>query len=70
MFVICKVDSGYFGVDQGYLRNGMDDPIIKAYYQFMVEVAVIFGANKTYAENELRESLKFEITLAKVRQLL
>lgn len=49
-----------------FLVKGIEDTNVKAYYDFMVDAAVIFGANKTVAELELLDSLKFEIELAKV----
>lgn len=49
-----------------FLVKGIEDTNVKAYYDFMVDAAVIFGANKTDAERELLDSLKFEIELAKV----
>lgn len=49
-----------------FLVQGIDDPNVKAYFDFMVDAAVLFGANKSVAERELLDSLKFEIELAKV----
>lgn len=37
-----------------------------AYNKYMVDVAVVLGANRTQAEVELRAALEFEIELAKV----
>lgn len=42
---------------------------MKAYYEYMVDVAVIYGANRSQAEQELRESLEFEMDLANVRYI-
>lgn len=44
----------------------MEEPNVKAYYEFMVDAAVVFGANRSVAEQELLDSLRFEIELAKV----
>lgn len=49
-----------------FLTRGLDDTNVKAYYDFMVDAAVIFGANKSIAQHELLDSLKLEIELAKV----
>lgn len=46
----------------------MDDKIVKAYYQYMVDIAVIYGAERQRAERELLESLEFEIALANVNR--
>lgn len=46
--------------------KGIDEPLVQAYLNFMVDNAVIFGANRTAAEKELKEALEFEIQLAKV----
>lgn len=50
-----------------FLKRGINDTNVKAYYDFMVDAAVIFGASRESAERELLESLKFEIELSKVR---
>lgn len=44
----------------------MDDKIVKAYYNYMVDIAAIYGAERDRAERELLESLEFEIALANV----
>lgn len=46
--------------------KGVEDPIVKAYHEYMVDLAVILGAERTRAEAELFESLNFEIALANV----
>lgn len=46
--------------------KGIEDKAVKAYYNFMVDNAVIFGANRTRAEEEMKDALEFEIKLANV----
>lgn len=46
--------------------KGIDEKAVKAYYNFMVDNAVIFGADKTRAEKEMRDALEFEMKLANV----
>lgn len=46
----------------------MQNLAIKEYYKFMVDAAVLFGANKTTAERELYKALQFEMELAKVNE--
>lgn len=49
-----------------FLIKGLDDKIVKAYYDYMVDIAVLFGADRDRASKELKESLDFEILLANV----
>lgn len=49
--------------------KGLEDKIVKAYYEYMVDTAVIYGANHEVAEVELLKALEFEIALANVRIL-
>lgn len=51
-----------------FLAKGIQDTNVRAYYDFMVDAAVMFGANRMAAEHELLDSLNFEIELAKVFQ--
>lgn len=43
-----------------------DDKFMEAYYKYMTDMAVILGADRKRAAKELKESLEFEIKLAKV----
>lgn len=45
----------------------MEHPKVKAYYDFMVDTAVIFNANRSNAKLELLDALQFEMDLAKVK---
>ncbi|XP_031638615.1 neprilysin-2-like [Contarinia nasturtii] len=63
---VIAVSQPSFGISQKFLLRGMEDTNVKAYYDFMVDVAVIFGANKRNAEIELLDALQFEIELAKI----
>lgn len=49
-----------------FLVKGFDDKIVESYYKFMVENAKMFNADEKKAEQELKESLEFEIKLANV----
>lgn len=62
-----QLDEPKLELGREYLINGLDDVAVKAYYKFMVENAIVFGANRSQAENEMREALEFEIKLANVR---
>lgn len=54
------------GLRREFLVKGLDDKIVKAYYDYMVDIAVLFGADRDRASRELKESLDFEILLANV----
>lgn len=62
-----QLDQAALGLSREYLSKGFDDKIVQAYYSYMVDIAVILGANKTDAKTELKESLEFEMKLANVR---
>lgn len=64
------MDQASLGLSREYLSKGFDDKIVQAYYSYMVDIAVILGANKTEATTELKESLEFEMQLANVSQLV
>lgn len=61
------MDQTSLGLSQEFLKNGFEDKNVKAYYEYMVEFSTLFGADTERAKKELKESLEFEIKLAKVR---
>ncbi|XP_034935733.1 neprilysin-2-like [Chelonus insularis] len=60
------LDQTPLGLSREYLMKGLDDKIVKAYYNYMVDVAIILGAERERAKTELMESLLFEINLANI----
>jgi membrane metallo-endopeptidase-like protein 1 len=58
------------GLPHEYLIKGMDDKIVQAYFKFMIDFVEIFGIDRKQAKEDLKESLQFEIELAKVIKLL
>lgn len=61
-----QLDQASLGLSREYLSKGLEDKIVKAYYEYMVDIAVILGADRARATKELAESLDFEIALANV----
>ncbi|KAF2888363.1 hypothetical protein ILUMI_17810, partial [Ignelater luminosus] len=59
-------DQGLLSIDREYLTQGFDDEMVKAYYDYIVDTAVLFGANRKTAMKELKESLEFEMELASI----
>lgn len=49
-----------------YLKKSSKADLL-AYHKYMTQIAVILGANKEYAEAQMKEVLLFEILLANVR---
>lgn len=46
--------------------KGIEDRLVSAYYKYLVDIAVLFGANRERAAKELKQSLEFEMALANV----
>jgi len=63
---VFRLDQPRLGLDREYLIDGFNDKYVQFYYQYMVNSAVLLGANKSRAEKELKESLLFEIALANI----
>lgn len=57
------------GMDREYLVKGFDDANVQAYYNYQVDTAVIFGAERFTAELEMKDILTFEMQLAEVKML-
>ncbi|KAF5280973.1 hypothetical protein FQR65_LT14897 [Abscondita terminalis] len=54
------------GFSREYLIKGMNNTLVKAYFEFIVDVAVIFGAKRASAEMELKQCVEFQIEWAKI----
>ncbi|XP_043483736.1 neprilysin-2 isoform X2 [Leptopilina heterotoma] len=63
---VLDIDQTSLSVSREYLTKGLSNDIVKAYYNYMVDIAVIFGADRDRAEKELKQSLEFEIKLANI----
>ena len=46
-------DQASLGLSKEYWDKGLDEPEVKAYFQYMVDVAVLLGAEETNAKEEL-----------------
>lgn len=66
--LILQLDQSALGLSREYLIKGLEDKIVSAYYDYMVDLAVIYGADKARAKSDLMDSLNFEIALANVRE--
>ncbi|XP_033212748.1 neprilysin-2-like [Belonocnema kinseyi] len=65
---VLNIDQPTFLIGREFLVKGLNDPTVSAYFDFIVDIAVLFGANRKTAEIELKESLRFEINLAMISQ--
>ncbi|KAH1004491.1 hypothetical protein HUJ05_005292 [Dendroctonus ponderosae] len=61
-----SLDQGSLGLRREFLTKGLNDKLVKAYYDYMVDIAVLFGADRAVASKDLAESLDFEMKLANI----
>jgi len=54
------------GLARDYLLRGFEDETVQQYYTYMVNSAVLLGADLDFAKKDLKESLMFEIDLANI----
>lgn len=54
------------GISREFLIDGIEDKVVRGYYDYMVDMAVIYGADRTRAEREMRDVIDFEISVANV----
>ena len=64
-----QLDRAEQALDREYMAEGLSNELVQEYFSYMVDVAVILGANQNRAEKELSEVLMFEIEMAKVSNL-
>ncbi|XP_068152406.1 neprilysin-2 isoform X1 [Drosophila tropicalis] len=63
---LIDLDQSALALSREYLVKGFKETLVGDYYKYMVDIAHLFGANKTQAEKELLESLEFEMALANI----
>lgn len=61
-----QIDQTSLELSREFLIKGIEEKFVKAYYEFMVDNAVLFGADKEQAEKEFLDVLDLEIKLANV----
>lgn len=61
-----QLDQASLGLSREYLNRGFSDKLVQAYYEYMVDIAVLLGAERARAQTELKDSLHFEMKLANV----
>lgn len=69
-FKIIQVGEAAFLVSIDILKNKIEDRVLEAYRDSMINIAVHFGAERKYAEKELESSFTFEKKLANVSKHL
>ncbi|XP_072930429.1 neprilysin-2 [Epargyreus clarus] len=63
---IIDLDQASLGLSREYLNRGFSDKLVQAYYEYMVDIATLLGADRARAEVELKDSLQFEMKLANI----
>jgi hypothetical protein len=48
------------------LKKGLNDTAVQASLDYMIQLAVLFGADKNTAASDMKDVIEFEISLAKV----
>ncbi|KAJ8668437.1 hypothetical protein QAD02_010100, partial [Eretmocerus hayati] len=49
------------------LSNGWQEERVKEYYEYLIELAVALGAERSRAKEQLQHSVEFEVNIAKLR---
>ncbi|KAF0289689.1 Neprilysin-2 [Amphibalanus amphitrite] len=61
-----NVNDASLGLGRKYLIKGFNDSDVQAYYSYMVDMAVLLGAEPEKAKSEMEDALRFEIELANI----
>ena len=67
---VISIDRPTLDLDREVLVKGFSEKMVMDYYDYMVDIAVLFGADKEKAKIELREVVEFEIRLANISSTL
>lgn len=49
------------------LKKGMNETLVKAYFEYLVDIAVLYGADRSQAVKDMKQYLEFRIEQAKVK---
>ncbi|CAL8117858.1 unnamed protein product [Orchesella dallaii] len=52
-------------INDEVMKRGLNEPVVNAYYKYMVEMAVQMGAGREQAKREMLDAANFEINMAK-----
>ena len=63
---ILKIDQPNLGLSREYLMEGKEAKSVKAYLSYMVDIAVLLGADQDMAEKEMAKVLDLEIQVAEI----
>lgn len=63
---ILNLDEANLFIERENLLYGVKDEIVRAYYDFMVDIAIIFGADNQTAKRDMKDVLDLQIKLATV----
>lgn len=64
---IIEINQAALSVDREHFMRGLRSHIVKAYFSYMVDTALMFGAeNATLVRKELLRTLRFEMALANI----
>ena len=60
------LDQPSTGMSREYLMKGLEDKDVQAYFDYMKDVALLLGAEKSSVDTEMLEVIKFEIQIANI----
>ena len=63
---ILEIDQPSLGLNREYLMEGREAKSVKAYKDFMVQVAVLLGADQALAEKDMTDVLDLELQVAEI----
>ncbi|ESO88296.1 hypothetical protein LOTGIDRAFT_126394, partial [Lottia gigantea] len=63
---VLQLDQAYLGMPQKYFFKERNDTMIMAYENLAFQVATMLGADKTVAEQDMKDIVDFEILLANI----
>ena len=63
---ILKIDQPDLGISREYLMEGKDAKSVKAYLNYMVDIAVLLGADGAQAEKDMAAVLDLELQVAEI----